>query len=57
VEAEEEALQAVALETDPDAALDSLFLGDEDDEYARMARLAEEGSEALDEDEEIDAEA
>lgn len=37
---------------------DSVFLGDEEDEYARMARLAEEGEDFLEEpeEEEIDAE-
>lgn len=34
---------------------DSIFMGDEEDEYARMARLAEEGEDFLEE-EEIDAE-
>jgi small subunit ribosomal protein S2 len=38
------------------AGSDSVFLGDEEDEYARMARLAEEGDEALAEEDVIDAE-
>jgi small subunit ribosomal protein S2 len=37
-------------------AQDTIFLGDEEDEYARMARLAEEGKAALEEDEIPDAE-
>lgn len=56
-EMEEEITEAVPVETDPDAALDSLFLGNEDDEYSRMARRAEEGSIALDEEEEIEIDA
>ena len=37
---------------------DSVFLGDEEDEYARMARIAEEGEDALEPDENpVDAEA
>jgi small subunit ribosomal protein S2 len=35
---------------------DTVFLGDEEDEYARMARLAEEGDTLLDDEDVVDAE-